>query len=72
MFWLFKICRSRGCWSLDINMTDYQTMYHIMLTAAANAIEALERGEVGKAWETLIVAERKAEAVYMETAEGGG
>lgn len=53
-------------------MTDYQTMYHIMLTAAANAIEALERGEVGKAWETLIVAERKAEAVYMETAEGGG
>ena len=50
-------------------MADYQKMYRIMAVAAADAIEALERDEVGKAWQTLIVAERKAEEAYIEAAE---
>jgi len=50
-------------------MTDYRQMYHILAAAVADAVEALERGEAGGAWETLITAERKAEEVYIETAE---
>ena len=52
-------------------MADYEKMYRIMVAAAADAIEALERGENGDAWEMLIVAERRAEEVYLETTEDG-
>ena len=50
-------------------MVDYKKLYHIMTAAAADAIEAMEHGEVGKARELLIAAELKAEALYIETAE---
>ena len=49
-------------------MPDYEKLYHLMISAAEDAIEALEVGNVWDAKRLLIQAEREAEEAYIENA----
>lgn len=46
-------------------MPNYETLYHIMVHAAAEALAALKQGNVWDAKCILIDAERKAEEKYI-------
>ena len=64
--------RGSGCatflfWE-DNTMPDYEKLYHLMISAAEDAIEALEVGNVWDAKRLLIQAEREAEEAYIENA----
>lgn len=48
-------------------MPDYEKLYHLMVNAAEDAIEALEVGNVWDAKHLLIEAEREAEECYVES-----
>ena len=50
-------------------MPDYEELYHIMFSAAENALAALENGNVWDAKSILIEAERKAEERYIENGD---
>ena len=50
-------------------MVDYQKLYYIMVDASERAIMAISQQNYGVAKKTLIVAERRAEELYIETAE---
>ncbi|MCR5826603.1 MAG: hypothetical protein K6G54_08545 [Oscillospiraceae bacterium] len=43
----------------------YQTQYFRLFAAVADATEALEKGRTAEAWETLIVAMRRAEEAVV-------
>ena len=49
-------------------MPDYQKMYVVMLDAAERAIAFIEQGQPQFASEVLIVAERRAEEIYIDSA----
>lgn len=51
-------------------MTDYKKMYHIMVDAAENAIRMMNAQNYGMAKKALIRAEREAEEMYIQTADG--
>ena len=48
-------------------MPDYEKLYHIMVAAAEDAIDALERQNFGVAKDVLIAAEQKAEEEYVSS-----
>ena len=50
-------------------MVDYKKMYHIMVDASERAIAEMTQQNYGIAKRTLVLAERKAEELYSETAE---
>ena len=50
-------------------MPDFEEMYFQLFASTADAVEALEAGEVGKAREILIFAQLRGEEAYM-TADG--
>ena len=47
-------------------MVDYRMLYHIMIAASEDALEALENGNPALARELLIAAGQKAEEMYIE------
>ena len=47
-------------------MPDFEYLYHIMVHAAEDAIDAMEIGNVWDAKRILIDAERRAEARYID------
>ena len=47
----------------------YRTMYHLLFNAITDALRQLERGETSAAAETLRLAQRRAEEVYLESQE---
>ena len=51
-------------------MVDYKKLYHIMVDASERAIAAMARQNYGLAKKTLIRAEREAEELYIQSAEG--
>ena len=50
-------------------MIDYKRLYHIMIDGSEAAIAAMTQQNYGLAKRALIRAERKAEELYIETAE---
>ena len=50
-------------------MVDYQKLYYIMVDASERALGALNQQNYGVARKILINAERRAEELYIETAE---
>ena len=50
-------------------MVDYSRLYHVMVRASESAIQAMDDGQIEKAREILIAAERETESIYIETAE---
>ena len=50
-------------------MVDYKKMYYIMMDASERAIIALKQQNYGVAKKILIAAERRAEELYIETAD---
>jgi len=49
----------------EIQMPDFELLYHIMLNASEDALAALKTGNVWDAKRTLIDAEQKAEEIYV-------
>ena len=47
-------------------MPDYEKLYHLMLNASEDALEALEAGNPDWARLALLEAEQKAEDMYVE------
>ncbi|MBR1897233.1 MAG: hypothetical protein IJ822_10665 [Pyramidobacter sp.] len=47
-------------------MPDYEKLYHLMLGASEDALNALEAGSLDWARLTLLEAEQKAEDMYVE------
>ena len=47
-------------------MPDYETLYHLMVGAAEDALAALETGNIWDARRILIAAEQEAEERYIE------
>ena len=50
-------------------MPDFETLYHIMVNASENAIDALEKQNFGEAKRILIDAEQRAEEIYITSTE---
>lgn len=50
-------------------MPDYETMYHLMVNAAEDALAVLKTGNVWDARRLLIEAEQKAEALYLQSGD---
>ncbi|MBO4914734.1 MAG: hypothetical protein J5449_05950 [Oscillospiraceae bacterium] len=50
-------------------MPDYEKLYHLMVSAAEDALELLEKGNIWDAKRLLIDAEQKAEEQYIEGVE---
>ena len=50
-------------------MVDYQKLYYIMVDASERALGALNQQNYGVARKILIKAERRAEELYIESAE---
>ncbi|MGM9619127.1 MAG: hypothetical protein ACI3W8_04760 [Oscillospiraceae bacterium] len=50
-------------------MPDYETLYFRLFAAAADAVEALERLDIGRAKELLIQAQQEAEERYLSEDE---
>ena len=48
-------------------MVDYQALYFRMFAAAADALEALEQWNIGKAKEILLHAQLEAEESYISS-----
>ena len=54
----------RGCAVL----LNYETLYHILFNAATDAISAIDSRNYGLARTCLVLAQQRAEALYIETA----
>lgn len=50
-------------------MVDYKKLYFIMVDASERAIAAMKQQNYGVAKKILITAERRAEELYIDTAE---
>ena len=50
-------------------MPDYEKLYHLMVNAAEDALAALENANIWDAKRILIDAERRAEELYIQSAE---
>ena len=50
-------------------MPDFETLYHIMVNASENAIDALEKQNFGEAKRILIDAEQRAEEIHITSTE---
>ena len=50
-------------------MPDFETLYHIMVNASENTIDALEKQNFGEAKRILIDAEQRAEEIYITSTE---
>ena len=49
-------------------MTDYQKMYLILFNAITDALEQMEKQNLGSAKDLLTTAQQKTEEIYMESA----
>ena len=49
-------------------MTDYQKMYTLLFNAITDALEQMEKQNLGSAKELLTTAQQKTEEIYMESA----
>ena len=52
-------------------MPDYQKLYTLLFNAVTDALEDLERLNIGAAKARLIAAQQQAEELYMDTAHDG-
>lgn len=52
-------------------MTDYKKLYFQLFHAYANAVEAIERQDFGKARDILIRAQQEAEELYLDMSDDG-
>ncbi|MGM9662247.1 MAG: hypothetical protein ACI3WR_04040 [Oscillospiraceae bacterium] len=50
-------------------MTDYESLYFHLFAAAADAVEALERLDIGTAKDILVRAQQEAEEQYLAEEE---
>ena len=50
-------------------MEVYQKMYYLLFNAITDALEQLDAQNYGEAKETLISAQQKAEAIYIDSVE---
>ena len=64
-FFMARLCRAIFYWEEYI-MPDYEKLYHLMLNASEDALEALEAGNPDWARLALLEAEQKAEDMYVE------
>ena len=49
-------------------MTDYQKMYTMLFNAITDALEQMEKQNLGSAKDLLTTAQQKTEEIYMESA----
>ena len=49
-------------------MTDYQKMYTLLFNAITDALEQMEKQNLGSAKDLLTTAQQKTEEIYMESA----
>lgn len=49
-------------------MLNYEDLYHVMFNAATDAISAIDKRNYGFARSCLVLAQQRAEALYIETA----
>ena len=47
---------------------NYETMYHLLFNAITDALEQMEKQNLGSAKDLLTTAQQKAEEIYMESA----
>ena len=47
---------------------NYEKMYHLLFNAITDALEQMERQNLGSAKDLLTTAQQKAEEIYMESA----
>ena len=49
-------------------MSDYEKMYHLLFNAITDALEQMEKQNLGSAKDLLTTAQQKTEEIYMESA----
>ncbi len=49
-------------------MPDYEKMYHLLFNAITDALEQMEKQNLGSAKDLLTTAQQKTEEIYMESA----
>ena len=49
-------------------MPDYEKMYHLLFNAITDALEQMEKQNLGSAKDLLTSAQQKTEEIYMESA----
>ena len=47
----------------------YEEMYHLLFNAITDALEQMEKQNLGNAKDLLTTAQQKAEEIYMESAD---
>ena len=47
---------------------NYEKMYHLLFNATTDALEQMEKQNLGSAKDLLTTAQQKAEEIYMESA----
>ena len=47
----------------------YEEMYHLLFNAITDALEQMEKQNLGSAKDLLTTAQQKAEEIYMESAD---
>ena len=47
---------------------NYEKMYHLLFNAITDALEQMEKQNLGSAKDLLTTAQQKTEAIYMESA----
>ena len=48
---------------------NYEKMYHLLFNAITDALEQMEKQNLGSAKDLLTTAQQKAEEIYMESAD---
>ena len=48
---------------------NYEKMYHLLFNAITDALEQMEKQNLGNAKDLLTTAQQKAEEIYMESAD---
>ena len=51
-----------------MKMPDYEKMYHLLFNAITDALEQMEKQNLGSAKDLLTTAQQKTEEIYMESA----
>ena len=50
---------------------NYEKMYHLLFNAITDALEQMEKQNLGSAKDLLTTAQQKTEEIYMESAKAG-
>jgi len=53
-------------------MPDYQKLYALLFNAVTDALEDLDRLNIGAARERLVAAQQQTEELYIEATDGSG